>query len=120
MRLKKHSRKLRPIGLKLKTTLTACLLSNLLTVNATATETILKAGKVAPFNGVLVSDKQYRSYVANEFELKSLRQDVSMLSNQLEGLQKMREDDKHNEPNVYNWLLSGIILGAALGFSAAK
>ena len=105
---------------KSKTRLTILLLTSLLSVNATATETILKAGKVAPFNGVLVSEKTYRGYVANEFELKDLRQDVTMLSNQLAGMEKLRIEDKRDEPNVYNWLLSGIILGAALGFSAAK
>lgn len=105
---------------KLKTTLTAFLWTSLLTANATATETILKAGKVAPFNGVLVSEKTYRAYVTNEFEIKSLRDDVSILTNQVEGLQKLRQEDKFNEPDVWNWFLGGVILGALAGFSAAK
>ena len=105
-------------GYKLSVTLMLSLSMSLSTANAT--ETILKKNKPAPFNGVLVSEKQYRTYVANEFELKSLRQDVSMLSTQLAGLEKMREEDRRNEPNVYNWLLGGIILGAVGAFSVSK
>lgn len=86
----------------------------------TATETILKAGKVAPFSGVLVSEKSYRAYVSNEFEVKNLRESNSMILTQMDGLEKMLKEEKDNDPNVWNWLFGGIILGAALGFSAAK
>ena len=85
-----------------------------------ATETILKKSERAPFPGVLVAEPQYRKYVANEFMLKDLKGEIAMLSNQVEGLQKMREEDNQNYPNVWNWFTTGLLLGAAGAFAAAS
>lgn len=85
---------------------------------ANATETILKKDKPAPFDGVLVSEKQYRTYVANEFEVKDLRKNVAMVDIQLDGLLKRETEAKRDEPNVWTYFLSGIILGAAGVFAA--
>ena len=104
---------LRPRGLKLKTILATLLLTSLLTESATATETILKTGKAAPFNGVLVSEKTYRKYVENEFLVKNLHESNQMLLTQSDGLLQREMERRDNEPYVWSWFITGLGLGLA-------
>lgn len=111
--MKKDSMFCRPRGLKLKTMLTVFLLTSLLTESATAMETILKAGKPAPFNGILVSEKQYREYVAKSFEVKNLHESNQMLLTQSDGLLQREMERRDNEPYVWSWFITGLGLGLA-------
>lgn len=93
-------------------------MTSLLTESATATETILKRNKPAPFDGVLVAEKQYRTYVANEFELRDLRQSNSMISTQMDGLLQRETERKNDEPSRFTWFISGLALGLAASLAS--
>lgn len=89
-------------------------------LTANATDRVIKVGNPAPFSGVLVPEKTYRTYVENEFELHLLRTDVAVLSKQVEGMRQEKIENNFRRPNVWNWFLTGVIVGAAVGFSSAK
>jgi len=113
MKLKTNLPSFQLSGSKLKTTLTGLLLLILSTESARATETILKKDQSAPFYGVLVSEKQYRSYVYDEKEIKSIKGENAILWLQNNSLKDQQAQWKNQERSIWGWFFTGLALGLA-------
>jgi hypothetical protein len=120
--LRTNSTNSRARGLKFALMLTTFLWTLLFPVvaRAEASEVILKKGAPAPFVGVLVKEKVYRDFVATEMELHNVTQANEILNIQMNGLLQRETELRASRPNVWNWFLTGVFMGAVISFSASK
>lgn len=78
---------------------------------ANANEIIIKKNVKAPFDGVLLPEKEYRFYVAKEFEVKDLKEGNILLNRKLQEMSINNDELQSRESHSVNWFFGGVILG---------